>query len=171
MARLVAEAPDLVRAWYRLRDVTLVGRLHAIEHHSIATAANQAEILGVRPAERHGRAGGFSAPKMPTLQVIIIPQLLGKHTAFVCHAFEHIDVRQWIAAGGQFVVAAFSGEDRPRAAHARAIERRAIILLPVSVVIVASPARALRQFAANGPVDHFKRIDYQRVVGGREFRA
>ena len=102
--------------------------------------------------------------KLSPWQIIIVPELLGKHTALVGHAFEHVDVWQRIASGGQFVVAAFACEDRPRAAHARAIERRAIILLAVSVVVVAAPAGALRKLAPNGPVDHLKRIEHQRVV-------
>ena len=71
---------------------------------------------------------------------------------------------QRVASGGQFVVAAFAREDRPRAAHARAIECRAIVLLAVSIVVVAAPAGSLRQIASENAIDHLKRIEHHRVV-------
>src|SRR4029077_18037197 len=95
---------------------------------------------------------------------IIVPELLGEHTAGISHAFEDVDVSQRVASGGKFVVAAFAREDWPGAAHACAIEGRAIVLLAVSVVVVAAPAGALRELAPDNTVDHLKRIENQRVV-------
>ena len=160
----MAKAPNLVPARHRLRDVALVCGLDAVKDNAVAPAANEAEILGMRPAERVGRADGLTSFKITPWQIIIVPELLGKHTAGIGHAFEHVDVSQRIASGGQFVVAAFARENWPRATHARAIERRAIVLLAVSIVVVAAPAGALRKLAPENAVDHLKRIEHQRVV-------
>ena len=92
IARLMAEGPDLVAALHGSCDVALVRGFDAVKHHPVAPTANQTYVLGVRPAERHCGASGLTALETAVEQIVIIPELLGKHTAVVGHALEHIDV-------------------------------------------------------------------------------
>ena len=64
-----------------------------------------------------------------------------------------------IAAGRQFVMAALAGQNRPGAAFTHAIERASVGLLAIAVMVVAPPARALRQIAFEHLINHRERID------------
>ena len=57
------------------------------------------------------------------------------------------------AAGGELVVRAFAGQERPRAPDARSVERAAVGVLAVSVTLIAMPRRTARR------VDLERRID------------
>ena len=74
--------------------------------------------------------------------------------------------RHWIASGSEFVVAALARQNRPRTADARSIESAAVILLPIAIVIVAAPARPLRQIALEHAIDDFERIAHDGIVRG-----
>jgi len=73
-----------------------------------------------------------------------------------------------VAAGGQLIMPALSGEQRPRAAAPEVQERTAVVLLPVSVVSVAPPAGALRQVDFEGGVDDAQGILHQGVAGAAD---
>ena len=84
-----------------------------------------------------------------------IPKLLADHPARVGKIFHRLDERLWIASGRQFIMAAFACQNRPAPAHACPVERAAVILLAIAIVIVPAPARALWQVVLENSIDHF----------------
>ena len=61
-------------------------------------------------------------------------------------------------------MAAFARQNRPGAAFTRSIEGAAVGLLPIAIVIVAPPARALRQIALEHLINHRDGINDQRII-------
>ena len=68
-------------------------------------------------------------------------------------------------------MSAFSGEQRPGAADAGAIEGRAVFVFAVSIAVVAVPARALRELHAQQSVDDANRIQNAGIIGGAQSEA
>jgi len=68
------------------------------------------------------------------------------------------------AAGGQFVVSPFAGQERPGAARAPAIETRSIVALAVAVVVIAVPARAEGRVSFQHGIDDFQRVHDDGIV-------
>lgn len=68
-------------------------------------------------------------------------------------------------AGCQFVLAAFSGQQRPASAFSPLNKRSPILSLPVSVVIVTVPGWANRRVHLEHSVDDTQGVHDQRVVG------
>ena len=77
-----------------------------------------------------------------------IPDLLGNHPAIARERFHRLDQspRLLFTAGGEFVMSAFAGEQRPGTTDSRSVERRAICVFAVAIVVVSMPARAVRRF-------------------------
>src|SRR5204862_7927162 len=98
-------------------------------------------------------------------QVIRVPKLFGDHSALVGKVFHRLDEWERIAAGIQFVMTAFAGQNRPAATHTAAIKSTAVVLLSIAIVIIATPPRSLRQVAFNHPVNDFDGVAHDRIVG------
>src|SRR6266566_2991917 len=109
----------------------------------------------MRPTKWHCRARCGTAFHIAVLQVLDIPKLFADHPTLVSKVLQRLDKRQRIASGSQFVMAAFSCQNRPAAAHACPIESTAVVFLSIAIMIVATPARALRQVVFEHTVDHF----------------
>src|SRR4029077_5892038 len=105
--------------------------------------------------KRHRRARRTTAFHSCLRQVGSIPNLFGDHAALVRKIFDCRDQRFWIATGSEFVVAAFSCQNRPAPAYAASVVSAAVILLAVAVVIVTTPAGALRQVVLENAINHF----------------
>src|SRR5438034_11587138 len=97
------------------------------------------------PTQRHCRASCGAAFHPTVAQIITIPKLFADHPTLVGKVFHRLDERLRIASGSQFVMAAFSSQNRPAATHARPVESATVVFLPVTIMIVTTPARALRQ--------------------------
>src|SRR2546430_17649728 len=95
-------------------------------------------------------------------QVRSIPNLFGDHPALVRKIFDRRDERFGIATGREFVMAAFSCQNGPASAYASSIISAAIISLTVAVVIVTTPARALRQAVLWDEVANFNAVAHVR---------
>ncbi len=76
-----------------------------------------------------------------------------------------LNIGRHVVTRRQFIVGAFSGEQRPRPALAPAQERTAIVALSVAIVVVASPAGPDWSFHLQHVIDHLHRIDDERIVG------
>ena len=62
-------------------------------------------------------------------------------------------------------MAAFAGQNRPRTANTRSVESAAVVFLPVAIVIVTTPARALRQIVFEHLINDCDGINNQRIIG------
>jgi len=138
----MAQNPNLVSILRWIYDVTLVGRLYAIEANAVMPAAHERNIFRVRPAKRHRRASRANRASFRVRQNLAVPNLLCDHAAFIRKVFDRGDERFWIAPRGQLVMAAFSGQNWPAATYACAVEGASVILLSVVIMVVsdASPA-------------------------------
>ena len=63
---------------------------------------------------------------------------------------------------------ALAGQERPEPADAGAIERRAVGVLAITIIIVAIPIGSGGQFALEQGVDGRDRIEDARIVGGAQ---
>src|SRR6266516_3441614 len=123
----MAKTPNLVSALHWIRHVALERRFDPIKADAVMTAAHERNVFGVRPTKGHCRASGGTAFHTATLQVISVPKLFADHPTLVGEVFQRLDERLRIASGSQFVVAAFSCQNRPAAAHARPVESAAVV--------------------------------------------
>jgi hypothetical protein len=60
---------------------------------------------------------------------------------------------------------ALAGQNGPGASDTCPVEGAPIVLLPITVVIVTAPARALRQIVFEHMIDDRDGIDYQWIIG------
>src|SRR5438132_1822436 len=160
----MTKSPNLVSTLHWIYDVALVRRLDANEADAVMAAAHERNIFSMRPAKRHCRASRTTASHSRIRQIVTVPYLFGEHPTLVRKIFDRRDEWFWIASGSQFVVAAFSGHNGPATANARSVESAAIILLPIAIMIVATPARALRQVMFEYAINHFDRVAHERIV-------
>src|SRR5438445_13036960 len=144
-ANLVAEAPDLMPAPPRIDDIALECRFDPIKADTVVSTPHEGNIFSMRPTQRHGRTRWQTGPHISLRQIFGVPQLLADHATFIGELFHRGNERHWIASGSNLVMAAFPRQNRPGAAHAPAIESAAVLLLPITIMIVAAPARTLRQ--------------------------
>ena len=77
-------------------------------------------------------------------------------------------LRLGLAPGGQRVMRALAGQQRPDPADADAVERPPVRLFAVAVEIVAPPARALREIDLQHLVDDRDRVENAGIVGGAQ---
>src|SRR5438477_2471156 len=93
----VTKGPNLktVRRW--IYHVSLIRRIDPMEANAIMPASDKGNVLGVRPAKRHRRACGATAPHSCVWQVGPIPNLFGEHSALIREILHRSDERFWIS--------------------------------------------------------------------------
>src|SRR5262245_62086504 len=162
----ITNSPNLKTVRHWIDHVSLVGRIDPIEANAIMPAPNQRNVLGVRPAKRHRRTCRTTACHFCVRQVGSIPNLFGEHAALVHvrKASDGRDERFWITTGSEFVMTAFSRQNRPAPAYPGSVVSAAVIFLTVTVVIVTTPTRALRQIVLEDAIDYFDRIKHERII-------
>src|SRR5947207_12307918 len=128
----MAKTPNLVPAQHWIHYITLECRFDSIKTDAIMTAPNECNIFSVRPTKRHCRASWATALHTAIRQVIPVPKLFGDHSTLVGEVFQRLDKRQRIASGSKFVMTAFSGQNRPAAAHACPVEGAVVVFLPIA---------------------------------------
>ena len=160
-AHLVVEAPDDAMRRRLVDEVPLHGLGRPIEHVPVSKGPAQLEVLGMGPHERPGRAGRLPDEQFALRNVGGIPDLLGQQTALAGERLERLrqligDVR---AAGGELVVGALAGQERPRAPDAGSVERSAVGVLAVSVTLIAMPRRTARRVDLERRIDDLHGVD------------
>ncbi len=153
-------------ARHRVDDITLEGRFDSIKTDAVMSAAHQGDIFRMRPAQRHGRTRGQPASHSP--QIFGVPQLLADHAPFIGELFHGGNKRLGIASRSEFVMAALARQNRPRTADPGPIESAAVILLSIAIVIVAAPARALRQVAFEQAIHDRNGVPHEGIVRGTD---
>src|ERR1700728_540869 len=99
----------------------------------------------MRPGERHGGTGRLAQDhRRGRWHICRVPELFRKQTASACEAFHRLQEARDVAVGGELVVSTLASKQRPGTANADAREWASVGLLPVAVVGVAVPTRALR---------------------------
>src|SRR5215216_5302834 len=164
-AHWMSNRPNFIPTWHRVQNIPLERCLNAIKTDAVMPTAHQRDIFSVRPAKGHRGAGGATwfhvgawlaaARSSRRRQIRSVPQLFGEHAALVRKIFHRGNQGLWIASRSQLVMASFACQNRPATTHAGSVVGAAIVLLTVAVVIVTTPARALRQLMFNHAVDHF----------------
>src|SRR5262249_5390716 len=150
------------RRW--IYHVSLVRRLDMMEANAVMPASDERNVLGVRPAKRHRRARRTATFHPCMRQIGSIPNLLGEHAALIRKVFHCRDERFWVSTRNEFVMAAFSRQNRPAPAHACSVISATVIFLTVAVMIVTTPARALRQVVLEDVIGYFDRVAHKRGV-------
>src|SRR5437899_6471157 len=118
----------------------------------------------MRPHERHRR------PRRPTEthadrgSVGGVPHLLREQPRRGGETLHGAKIRADVAPGGELVVSALAGEERPGPAPPPAVVRPAAVALPVAIVVVPTPARAEGRLHFERRVHHAQRILYDRLT-------
>src|ERR1043166_7528249 len=107
-SRRMTTRPTLAAISPWLHAVSLVGRVDAMKANAIIPASYQRTVCGVRPAKRHRRTCRTAGFHSCVRQGGSIPNRFRKHAALIRKIFDRGDKRFWIAAGSEFVMAAFS---------------------------------------------------------------
>src|SRR5262245_3629699 len=81
--RWVMDRPDLKTVRHWIYHVSLVRRVDSRETNAVMSAPDQRDVLCVRPAKRHRRTGWTTGFHSCAWQVRSIPNLFGKHAAFI----------------------------------------------------------------------------------------
>ncbi len=125
------------------------------------------------PHQRARRPRRFSHEQLALRDIGCVPYLFGNEAACSCRIFHHAQQRLGGggASSGKFVVGSFTGEQRPGAANSRAVERRTVLVLPVSVAVVAVPAWTLGKFSAQQFIDNLDRVHHSRIIGRAQAEA
>ena len=84
---------------------------------------------------------------------VLVPDLLRNQSDAHRELLHRAQIGRRVSAGRQLVVAALARQQRPQPSHTPPLERRAILALPVAVVVVAVPARAGRRLCFQHRVD------------------
>src|SRR5436190_13796770 len=116
------KTPDFMAARRRIAHIALEGRLDAVQANAIVVAADQRDVFGMGPAQRHSRAGRAAALHALVWQVFLIPKLLADHAALVGKFFYRGDEWQRIASGSQLIMAPLASQNRPSAANAGSVK-------------------------------------------------
>src|SRR5215472_820925 len=165
-AAFVVETPAPVDGSALLDLVTLYRVWALIKNLAVLQRAHQFDVLRMRPHQRARRASGLAEEKFPIRDISAIPDLLRQQTTAIGRKFHRS--QQLLRAGDvsrrKLVMRSLSSEQRPGAADSRAVEGRTIHMLSVAVVVVAVPARPLRQFHFQQSVDHLNGIQNLRVI-------
>src|SRR5437899_10936283 len=111
----MTKRPNLktVRRW--IHYVPLVRRIDAMKANAILPATDERNVLGVRPAKRHCRASGATAPQSCVWQVGPITNLFGEHSALIREILHRSDARFSISTSSEYVTATFSRQTRTAA--------------------------------------------------------
>src|SRR4051812_27459201 len=147
--------PNLMLRFHRLDHIPLERRVDSVKTSPLVPTPHQGDVLGMRPAQRHRCTGWRTTFEPLTCTVITVPKLFGDHPAVAGKAFHAFDKRHRITTGSQLVMAPFSGQNRPAPSHTRSVKRPSVLLFPVAIVIVATPAWSLRQVIFEHLIDHF----------------
>src|SRR5215831_17674870 len=85
-----------------------------------------------------------------------IPDLFRNEPTRTCLSFNHSQkfLGGFAIATSQFVVSALTGEQRPAPSNAGPIERSAVRVFAIAVVVVPMPDRACRRAALEQGIDH-----------------
>src|SRR4051812_46192239 len=95
--------------------------------------------------------------------ISLVPNLLRQESAARRETLHRAKIRRWIATGRKLVMAALAGQKWPSPAFSKTMIRSAIDALPVTVVVVSSPARAVGSFDFQQCIDYTKRVLEQRI--------
>ena len=118
----------------------------------------------MRPHQRHRGTCGPSQIHEVLRPIRLVPHLFGQQPRVAREALDRLDERPDVAPGGQFVMAALSGEQRPRATLPPPGVRPAVLPLAIPVVVVAMPAGTERRVHFEDGVHDAQRVLDERVV-------
>src|SRR4029450_10553330 len=159
------------RRW--VDEVPPPGLRRAVEDLAISERPAQLQVLGVRPHERHRRAGRAPEEQLPLRNIGAVPDLLWEQTAVAREGLERL--RQLFgrtpASRRQLVVGGLAGAQWPRAADAGPVERRAVGVFAVAVTLVSVPRRTVRRIDLERRVDDLDRAHDARIVRRAESEA
>src|SRR5207249_1941678 len=106
--------------------IALGDRRQLVEYFLVPNRAQQLDILGMGPYQRHGGAARFSKKHENRRDIGLVPDLFGQHEATTGtdgEFFHGGNQRPDFAASRQFVMSAFAGQERPSPAFAVSVVR------------------------------------------------
>ncbi len=165
-AAFVVHPPAGIGRAHAFDLIAPVGLRRHVEDPLVTQRAQQLDVLGMGPDQRHRRSRGPAAEELALGQVVAVPDLLGQQMPVAGEAFERAQQRLGAGsvAGGEFVMRALAGEQRPGPADSGAVEGRPVRMLAIAVAIVAPPARPRRQVDLEQGVDDAQRVADARII-------
>jgi len=149
-------------AHYRVDDITLEGRFDSIKTDAVVSAAHQETYSAC--AQQSGMAAPVGSPRRIPPRSSGVPQLLADHTPFIGELLHRGNERHGIASRGEFVVARARPSGSATHGQPRSHRKRSHHPSGHSLVIVAAPARALRQVAFEQAIHDRNGIPHEGIV-------
>src|ERR1700687_4173302 len=124
----------------------------------------------MRPHQRTRGAGRLAEKEFALGNISAVPDLLRQKAAAVGRKFHYPQkfLRTASVAGRQFVMRALSGQQRPGTPDSCAVERAAVGVFAVAVVVVTVPARPLRKLDPEPCVNEFYGVEHSRIIDGAQ---
>src|SRR5437867_1474542 len=120
------------------------------------------------PYKRHRRTRRPAVEKVALRKIAAIPNLLWNQPARARLRGHRLSESpgDLAPARGELVVRAFADQQRPAAADASAVERRAVLMLAVPVAVIPMPHRTGGGLALKQMIDDRDGVDDARIVRG-----
>src|SRR5262245_32646194 len=94
----------------------------------------------------------------------LVPNLFRQQSAARRETFHRAKIRRRVATGRKLVMTALAGQKRPCSAFSKTAIRSAIDTLPVSIVVVSSPAGTVGSFDFQQRINYTQRVLKQRIT-------
>src|SRR5215471_726239 len=118
----------------------------------------------MRPQERHGRISRTTEMEMLQRRIGTIPHLLGNQANALCEFLNCLQEWFGVMSGGDFVMTALAGQQRPWSPLSPTGVGCTVFPLPEAVMVVAAPAGSIRRVHFEHCIDHAERILNDRIV-------
>src|SRR5579862_2215299 len=131
---------------------------------AVGRGAEKFDVLSMGPHQWHGGTSGPAAPHKDLGPVVLVPGLLREQAGCRSKILHRTDIGLSAAPGGKLVMAPFTSEQRPNAAHTMLRKRTTVLLLAISIVVIAMPGWPRRRIRLEHSIDHFEGGDDGGVV-------
>ena len=146
--------------------IALLGLRDTIPDGAFVQRAEKLDVLGVRPGERHAGTRGMAVEQVVFGDVVRIPHLLWNHAALAglpCDGLQQLQCT-FPPTGGEFVVRAFTSEQRPASADTTLVEGPPVSFFAITVIGRAMLRGAGLRLNTQRGIQQLHRVDDAGIV-------
>src|SRR6267142_557159 len=144
--------------------VSIVDSVNSVKDFAVSGGTLELHVFRVRPQERHCRISRTTEMEMLQRRVWTIPDLLWNQADTLREFLNGVQEWPGVMSGGDFVVTALAGQQRPWTPLSPTCVRSAVFSLAKAVMVVATAAGSIRRINFKHSIDHAQRILNDRIV-------
>src|SRR5882672_4367753 len=138
--------------------VSIVDIFNLVKDFAVSGGTLELHVFRVRPQERHCRTSRTTEIEMLQRRIWTIPDLLWNQADTLREFLNCVQEWRRVMSGGNFVVTALAGQQRPWTPLSPTGVRSAVFSLAKAVMVVATPAGSIRRVHFEHSIDHAQRI-------------